>query len=214
MPLKNYYKILDVTQTASQEEIKKAYRQLAFRYHPDKNNGDRIAEIYFKEIQEAYYTLSDQQRRTTYNQKRWYSNHSLRKESPEPLTAFKLFTKSNELMLYLQQLRHADVNKKPLFNYIRHLLSDHALQVLKLSNDRLMNKEIILRLLEASQSLSAFDKEQVAIRLKPISDKDSLPLIEQRLKETRRAKVWERYQFLIVLFITILLCWLIYHAGG
>ncbi len=59
MNFKDYYKILEVERTASQAEIKKAYRRLAMIYHPDKNHGDKVSEERFKEIAEAYTVLSD-----------------------------------------------------------------------------------------------------------------------------------------------------------
>lgn len=64
---KNFYDILWVTKSASDEEIKKAYRKLAMKYHPDRNKGDSTAEIKFKEINEAYETLSDTQKRKNYD---------------------------------------------------------------------------------------------------------------------------------------------------
>jgi len=63
----DYYKILGVAKTASTDEIKKAYRKLALKYHPDKNNGDKAAEAKFKEISEAYAVLSDKQKRQQYD---------------------------------------------------------------------------------------------------------------------------------------------------
>ena len=51
---KDYYAILGVNKSATQEEIKKAYRKLALKYHPDRNPGDKTAEEKFKEINEAY----------------------------------------------------------------------------------------------------------------------------------------------------------------
>lgn len=68
---KDYYKILGVAETASEEEIKKVYRKLAVTYHPDKNPGNvKAAEAKFKEISEAYYVLGDAKRRAEYNQMR------------------------------------------------------------------------------------------------------------------------------------------------
>ncbi len=51
---KDYYNILGIQKNASNEEIKKAYKKLAIKYHPDKNKGNKIAEEKFKEINEAY----------------------------------------------------------------------------------------------------------------------------------------------------------------
>ncbi|MBR4943316.1 MAG: molecular chaperone DnaJ [Clostridia bacterium] len=64
---KNYYEILGVDKKASAEEIKSAYRKLAMKYHPDRNQGDEAAAEKFKEINEAHETLSDQQKRAAYD---------------------------------------------------------------------------------------------------------------------------------------------------
>jgi curved DNA-binding protein len=68
MEYKDYYKILGVERSASAEEIKKVYRQLALRYHPDRNPDDHSAEEKFKEINEAYQVLSDKDKRVHYDQ--------------------------------------------------------------------------------------------------------------------------------------------------
>jgi len=67
---KDYYKTLGVAKGASADEIKKAYRKLARKYHPDANKGDPKAEAKFKEISEAYNTLSDEKRRKEYDDAR------------------------------------------------------------------------------------------------------------------------------------------------
>lgn len=68
MEYKDYYQILGVSKTASADEIKKAYRKLAMKYHPDKNLGNKQAEEKFKEINEANEVLSDKTKRARYDQ--------------------------------------------------------------------------------------------------------------------------------------------------
>jgi curved DNA-binding protein len=68
MDYKDYYKVLGVSKSASQDEIKKAYRKLAVKYHPDKNEGNAKAEARFKEITEAYEVLGNAENRQKYDQ--------------------------------------------------------------------------------------------------------------------------------------------------
>ena len=72
---KDYYKILDVPEDASEDVIKKAYRQLAKKYHPDVNKGNPQAEAKFKDVSEAYGVLSDKTKRAQYDQIRKYGGN-------------------------------------------------------------------------------------------------------------------------------------------
>ncbi len=65
---KEYYDLLGVNRNSSEDEIKKAYRKLALKYHPDRNPGDKQAEEKFKEVSEAYQVLSEPQKRAQYDQ--------------------------------------------------------------------------------------------------------------------------------------------------
>jgi curved DNA-binding protein len=67
MEYKDYYQVLGVGKKATEEEIKKAYRKLAVKYHPDKNQGNKTAEEKFKEVSEAYQVLGDAEKRKQYD---------------------------------------------------------------------------------------------------------------------------------------------------
>ena len=85
---RDFYEVLGVQRTSSQDEIKKAYRQMAMKYHPDRNQGNKEAEDKFKEAAEAYEVLSDQEKRQRYDQ---FGHDGLRG------TNYHDFTNSNDI---------------------------------------------------------------------------------------------------------------------
>ena len=84
MAIKNFYAVLGVGSTASQEEIKLAYRKLAKRFHPDRNPGDKQNEERFKEISEAYNVLSGEESRKKYDLKFHYTSNSRSEKKYNP----------------------------------------------------------------------------------------------------------------------------------
>ena len=67
MAKRDYYEVLGVSKNADDKEIKKSYRKIAMKYHPDRNEGDKAAEEKFKEAAEAYEVLSDGDKRARYD---------------------------------------------------------------------------------------------------------------------------------------------------
>src|SRR5229473_8008884 len=77
MPVKkqDFYEALAVSRTATEDEIRKAYRKLARKHHPDLNPGDKASEDRFKKVQEAYDVLSDSKKKQMYDQYGFYSEN-------------------------------------------------------------------------------------------------------------------------------------------
>lgn len=112
--MKDYYYFLGISHDASDEDIKKSYRKLSLKYHPDKNQNDDFFADRFKEIQEAYETLSDKGRRITYDQNLESQQKTFRYTVPPSIKTFsanKIHAKKGEEIIITWQTQNADVVK-------------------------------------------------------------------------------------------------------
>ncbi|MDR6157045.1 curved DNA-binding protein CbpA [Chryseobacterium sp. SLBN-27] len=112
--MKDYYYFLGIPNDASEEDIKKAYRKLSLKYHPDKNQNDDFFADRFREIQEAYETLSDKSRRYAYDQNLESQQKSFRYTVPPSIKTFsanKIHAKKGEEIIVTWQTQNADVVK-------------------------------------------------------------------------------------------------------
>ena len=117
MAEKNYYIILEVKNTATFEEIKSAYRVLAKKYHPDKNIGNKAAEEYFKEIQQAYTVLSNPEKRSKYDLKISYGTRTQpqqKSNSGGPQYTGNAYQFAQQQAQYQQQQAYAQAKKRTI----------------------------------------------------------------------------------------------------
>ena len=112
--MKNYYYFLGVPENASEEDIKKAYRKLSLKYHPDKNPGDDFFQTRFMEIKEAYEMIIDPEKRRIYDDNLGHQQRSYRPNLPPSIKSFsvnKVRVQKGEEIIISWQTQNADVVK-------------------------------------------------------------------------------------------------------
>lgn len=112
--MKNYYYFLGVKENASEEDIKKAYRKLSLKYHPDKNPDDDFFETRFMEIKEAYEMLIDPEKRRIYDDNLSHQQRSYRPNLPPTIKSFtvnKVRVQKGEEVIISWQTQNADIVK-------------------------------------------------------------------------------------------------------
>jgi curved DNA-binding protein CbpA len=216
MQLKDYYKILEVTPVASQQEIKKSFRRLALRHHPDKNGGNHLAEALFKEMQEAYEVLSDPKQREEYHYKRWYNRSIGEGFSEKQLTPDGILAECRQLKNYVVAMNIFQVDYDALSYHIRQLLSDSNIGILHQFNQGSVNREISRCLLRASEPLPLSYFQPITLLLAKLAGTDETMLreINHFAQQHKRRDYWHKYKWIAVVVITALICWLMYAAGG
>lgn len=146
----DYYKLLELSTTASADEIKKSYRRLALKYHPDRNPGDKISEAKFREILQAYTILSNKDDRSSYDYRR------IRKEGGKPAPAATTTAKQQEpftpvlLLRQFSQIRRKlattdrlKIKQPALFQTLNSLLNIRNLNLLLHAADRKVSRQIV-----------------------------------------------------------------------
>ena len=214
--MKDYYKILGVKPSALQTEIKKAYRALAFKYHPDKNPENSFAEAHFKEIQEAYSTLSDTWKRSKYDDERWLMGMGTNTQYREAVTPAWLITIATQLNASLAVMDTHRMSQRALQAYILLILTDAHIGVLQQSGDKTAIDTIIIEMIKATQKLQLQYMDEISRRLVILAGEDRemaasiLGTIKDRNRRARRDKLFPY----IVILITLVLCIFMYLYGS
>ncbi len=213
--MKDYYKILGVPPSASQLEIKKAYRALAFKYHPDKNPESSLAEAQFKEIQEAYSVLSDSYKRGKYDDERWLMGMGGKTQYREAVTPEWLVMICRQLNISLLTMDTHRMSQRALQAYILLILADAHLGVLQQAGDKNANETIVAELLTATEKLELQYLPDITQRLLVIAadDVDLQVSINDTARERKRRARQEKLFPYIIILITLLLCVFMYLYG-
>lgn len=224
--MKDYYKILGLPPTATADEIKKAYRQLALKYHPDRNQGDKQSENLFKQITEAYEILSDSDSRKSYDyeSRRTTTSDNDRKQTSQtsyekvtPLTFLNIFKEIEKKIIGVDASR---INQRNLFDSINDLLTDKNVEFLIQSNDTQTNIKIIETVLACCKPLGFakhpvygflyVDKIHPKLAKLAGSDNETIKRIYKENKEQKYSSLWDKYKGVaivgaLVIFLVILI---------
>jgi molecular chaperone DnaJ len=213
MEIKDYYSILELQPSATQPEIKKAFRRLAQQFHPDKTNNDPYSEVRFTEIKEAYEVLTNPAKKEYYLQQRWYYQSLSKKFSDNsPVTPAAILKQCLELNRYVASLDAYRMDRKGLSEYISNILSDTVIGQLKNFNEPEVNKTIIIYLLKTTEPLRFQQAEEVAKQFFKLAgeNEENRKRIIDALNKHRKKENKEKYQPLIIILLTIIICFLIY----
>ncbi len=208
MSRRDYYKILHVFPGSSAEEIKKSYRRLVLKYHPDRHdNNDHLTE-HFREIQAAYETLSDPTRRIEYDNENGFTGAKKRVRTPQ-----SVLSEANRLRNYVQTLNRLSIDQRALEFHLRQLISEQTAYLLKGPELLVPRQELIHLVLDTSWFLSYNYLTKLHDDLLLVADGDpfSNELIATVMKQRKLRHTQERLLPWLVILLTGLLCWLMYE---
>lgn len=212
MPVKDYYKILELLPNAGQDEVKRNFRKLAIRFHPDKTGGNKHKDAWYREIQEAYTVLSDPAKKAQYLQERWLlKSQGLPFYESIPLTPDFIEQRFRSKRQEVSHMDHFRMDDKRLQKELLLLASDEILDALSDNHDPLANILIVEHLLYCMEPL----EYQYIAPLKPILLKiaklqpDLQKKIHSWYQKRARQNWWDRKQGWIIAAITLTLCSLI-----
>ncbi|MCB9047214.1 MAG: J domain-containing protein [Chitinophagales bacterium] len=192
--IKDYYKILDINSSASTEEVKKAYRKMAMKYHPDTNDGDSFLENYFREVQEAYSVLGHVQRRAKYDEERWLAGMTSRSEKKEQATPEWILKEAIKLNSHMARIDVYGMSHEGIKDYVLQLLNDKHMTILLRSGGTSVNEGIVSVTLQSVKKLKYDCLKEVADRLQILSEEDTKlnKTIQDILNSRRKQMLWEQ----------------------
>ncbi|MCB0716024.1 MAG: DnaJ domain-containing protein [Chitinophagaceae bacterium] len=213
--MKDYYSILNIPPTATPEEIKKSYRQLAQALHPDKNQNNPAAATRFHEIKEAYENLTNPAKKAAYLQQRWYHQSTGNKKMQTTITPVSILKQALEVERYVATVDLYRMDKQGLVNYLTELLSDDTIQKLQSYQDPQTNTQIIQTILKTIKHLPPAFNQPIVSQLQQLAGhhqptQDVIASFTKKINKTHRR---EKYSILIILLLTVFLCLLILFAS-
>ena len=214
--MKDYYAILGCTPMSTPEEIKRHYRQLAMKYHPDKNGGDQYAAAYFNDIKTAYETLTQPQKKAKWLEERWLNqvmNNTYTEKSP--MTPQLILLKVLQMEKYIALHDAYRMDHWTLSNQLESILSSENIDCLNQFHQAEINRTIIHYILETVQKLRLTYTLPIFEKLKQLAGSDDIiqQAIDTTLQKIIRKEKWAGLTLPIIVGITVLLCFMLFFLG-
>lgn len=210
MFLKDYYRELEIEPSASPQEIKRAYRQLAQQFHPDKTGQDPYASARFAAIKEAYETLTNPLRKQQWLEQRWYQQSLGRKKTQEVITPLSLLKQVLELEKYVSRLDTHRMDRVGLMDFILELFNAETIAIVNGFAEPSVNKQIVELMLRVTRVLSYKQNLLLADRWIELSDEETKLQVQKHLENQRQNYYWEKYKPLLLAIVVIIICLLIF----
>lgn len=197
---KNYYQILGLPPTCNDEEIKRAYRKLAMKFHPDKNSNDKYFEERFKELQEAYDVLSDTTKRNEYDLRFASSTEqsnqpkSTHRKTRQGTTPESLATDVEEASRNLKRAELQQINYSELVKYIDSILNDNLVTHLLNIGDTQSNERIVDSISGLLKFLTENDVKKympLLVKLSGANNELIAKIHKIEKEEIRKEETWE-----------------------
>ncbi len=217
--MKDYYKILEISYSATFEEIKRSYRRLAFIYHPDKNANSKSSEEKFKEIQEAYEILSNEETKWNYDNK-YFANEesdSQTTQSNSSNSNEKKYYTANDFLDIIIGIRTQvfkvgsnRINHFELFRSLNNILSEEIIEFLLYQGDVNTNLKIIDESILCINYLDYSQASHFSIRLAKLAGSDNKKIVKiysfiKRKKNWHFAKKYAKPSIGVVIIIIFII---------
>ncbi|MBK8953452.1 MAG: J domain-containing protein [Chitinophagaceae bacterium] len=213
--LKDYYKVLEIEPSATIPEIKKAYRKLAHKYHPDKSKNDPYANAHYTEIKEAYEVLTDPKKKEYYLQQRWYAQSIGKRKTESIVTPVTILQQAIALERYTATIDIFRMDKNGLRDYILDMLSTETIQKLHVFKEPSIIRQIVNTVLRSLKPLTKGHTTPIIKALRKLStdDVNTTEIINHFEEKQHQKYKSERLTIPVVILITILICIIMWIAS-
>ena len=208
--MSNHYHTLEVFPGSSMDEIRKAYRRLAIKYHPDKTHGDESLAKKFIEVHEAYEILNDAVKRKEYDR-----THGFNVWRNERITnPHSILQQALKLHHYVKMIDSNFIDRDALAYHISKILSAYNIELI-LKSEMELKRKLLMESISISRLLryKALPPFIEKFNMLANGDENSKQLINEYFAERKRIHQYERAAPILVIIITILLCLMIYFVA-